>query len=92
MPPTQCAGTSPRDSRERTLSFANYLRISRRSLNEVVDCARSARLKGYISPAEQDALLLLARRLHPGFAKLIAYLDRTPDPVQADAPQRHRHS
>ena len=60
--------------------FANHLRIARRSLNEVVDCSRSARLKAYITPAEQDQLMALAHRLYPALARLIAYLERTPDP------------
>jgi four helix bundle protein len=40
--------------------FARYLEIARRSLNEVCDCIRSARLKGYISEldgAEIQALV-----------------------------------
>ena len=65
--------------------FANYLRIARRSLNEVEDCSRSARLKGYISPSEQQTVLQLVRRLQPAFARLIAYLEHTPDPRRSDA-------
>ena len=60
---------------------ASYLRIARRSLNEVVDCARSARLKGYITADEHGAMLSLTKRLYPALARLIVYLESTPDPV-----------
>jgi four helix bundle protein len=58
--------------------FARYLEISRRSLNEVQDCIRSARLKGYVSPEESAGIEKLARRLYPALNRFIAYLPRTP--------------
>jgi four helix bundle protein len=60
--------------------FARFLRIARRSINEVQDAANGAVLKGYLSSADLTRLRALFRRIYPGMARLIAYLDRTPDP------------
>lgn len=58
--------------------FARFLEISRRSLNEVTDCLRSAQLKGYASVSEVTALNTLTRRLYPALGRLIDYLRRIP--------------
>jgi four helix bundle protein len=58
--------------------FARYLEFSRRSLNELQDSIRSARLKGYIAPEELAGVQQLAHRLYPALNGLIAYLRRTP--------------
>lgn len=58
--------------------FARYLEISRRSLNELMDCLRSAELKGYVSRLEIAEIQLLSRRLYPALGRLIGYLRRTP--------------
>ena len=60
--------------------FANYLRIARRSLNEVLDCTRAAQMKRYITASEAAQIYSLARRLFPALKEFIAYLERTPDP------------
>jgi len=60
--------------------FANYLVFSRRSLNEVQDALRGARMKGYVGVDDLQRVLNLARRLHPALSRFIAYLRRTPDP------------
>lgn len=60
--------------------FARYLRVSRRSLNEVVDATRAAQLKRYISASEAAPVYSLARRLFRALSGFIAYLERTPDP------------
>ena len=57
--------------------FARFLEISRRSLNELLDCMRSARLKGYLSAAEAEEIVKLTRRLYPAISRLIEYLRRT---------------
>ena len=56
--------------------FARFLEISRRSLNEVKDCLRSAHLKGYVSGSELTDLDKIMRRLFPALGNLIAYLRR----------------
>ena len=56
--------------------FARYLEISRRSLNELCDCIRSARLKGYVAPREAADVYALTRRLYPALNNFIAYLNR----------------
>jgi four helix bundle protein len=60
--------------------FARYVRISRRSLNEVQDAFRAARLKEYVTDADLVGPYRLMRRIYPAMGRLIDYLDRTPDP------------
>ncbi|MBI4264257.1 MAG: four helix bundle protein [Acidobacteria bacterium] len=57
--------------------FARFLEISRRSLNELLDCLRSAQLKGYVAPEELTPIQQLANRLYPALGRFIAYLRRT---------------
>lgn len=70
--------------------FAHHLRIARQSLNEVMDCTRSAQLKGYITDEEQAAVSALSRRLYPAISRLVAYLTRTPDPGARPGANRTR--
>ena len=56
--------------------FARFLRISRRSLNEVQDALRSAMLKEYVDEADLVAVRTLIRRLYPALASLLRHLDR----------------
>ena len=58
--------------------ISRFLEISRRSLNEVKDCLRSAQLKGYVTDAELESLNQWIRRLFPAIGNLIAYLRRNP--------------
>jgi four helix bundle protein len=60
--------------------FARFLEISRRSLNELVDCLRSAQLKGYLAANDAEQVYSLARRLYPALSRFLAYLRRTPRP------------
>ena len=62
------AGTDP--------EFAKFLRIARRSLNEVQDSFRSARLKEYVSDADLRPARLLLRRIFPALSSLLTHLDR----------------
>jgi len=57
--------------------FARYLEFSRRSLNELQDALRSARLKGYVAPEEAAAIDNLTKRLYPALNRLIGYLRPT---------------
>ncbi len=59
--------------------FAWFLRVSRRSLNEVSDALRSALLKQYTTPVELSPAFNLMRRLNPALNNFIAYLERTPN-------------
>ena len=59
------------------VEFARFLEISRRSLNELLDCLHSAHLKGYVSSEEVIAIRALTRREFPALSNLIAYLRRT---------------
>ena len=70
--------------------FARFLEISRRSLNEVQDCARHAQLKGYVTPADTAPFLALARRLYPAINNLRSYLRRTPNPPGRTPTRRRR--
>src|SRR5687767_3936960 len=65
--------------------FARFLRISRRSLNEVQDVFTGALEKGHVTPTDLVPARMLMRRIYPAFSRFIAYLDRTPD-------YRHRPS
>jgi four helix bundle protein len=68
--------------------FASYLRISRRSLNELRDALRSALLKRYVSAADLSPAFDLIRRLVPALDKFIAYLERTKDMRQGPAKRK----
>ena len=59
--------------------FAWYLRISRRSLNELQDAFRGAEQKGYVTSDDRAPTRGLTRRLYPALNRFIAYLDSTPD-------------
>ena len=56
--------------------FANFLRIARRSLNEVQDGFRSAWLKGYVSEADLLPARSLLRRIFPALSSLLRHLNR----------------
>ena len=58
--------------------FAWFLRISRRSPNELQDALRSAQEKGMLSAADVLPLRALMKRLFPALSQFIAYLERTP--------------
>jgi four helix bundle protein len=64
--------------------FARFLRIARRSLNEVQDQFRSAKLKAYVVEADLAEARKLMRRLYAGLGSLIRYLER-------DRPGGRRH-
>ena len=51
--------------------FARFLRIARRSLNEVQDELHSALLKAYVTQADLVAARKLMRRLYPALSSLI---------------------
>ena len=59
--------------------FAWFLRIARRSLNELQDAFRGAEQKGYVTSDDRAPGRALMRRLYPALSRLIAYLDSTPD-------------
>jgi four helix bundle protein len=67
--------------------FAWFLRISRRSLNELQDAFRGAEQKGYVTSNDRAPTRSLTRRLYPALNRFIAYLDSTPDyrPNHGDA-------
>ena len=58
--------------------FAWFLRISRRSLNEVQDAVLSAQQKQILSPADLVQVRALMRRLRPALNRFIDYLERSP--------------
>jgi four helix bundle protein len=58
--------------------FAWFLRISRRSLNEVQDALVSAQEKGIVTPKDLRAARMLLKRIFPALNHLIDYLERTP--------------
>jgi four helix bundle protein len=59
---------------------ANFLVYSRRSLNEVRDAIRAARMKEYVNAEDLQRISDLVHRLHPALSRFIGYLRRTPDP------------
>ena len=62
------------------VEFARFLKISRRSLNELRDAFRGAQLKKYVTASDCEPIATLSRRLYRAFSRLIAYLESTPDP------------
>ena len=58
------------------VEFARFLRIARRSLNEVQDELHSALLKAHVTEADLIPARKLMRRLYPAFSALIRHLDR----------------
>ena len=61
--------------------FARFVRISRRSLNEVQDELRSAVLKEYVTEDELASVRRLQRRLYAAMASLLRHLDGGRDGV-----------
>lgn len=59
--------------------FAWFLRISRRSMNELQDAFRGAQQNGYVTSDDWTPVRALLRRLFPAMNRFIAYLDRTAD-------------
>jgi four helix bundle protein len=59
--------------------FAWFLRISRRSMNELQDAFRGAQQKGYVTSDDCTPARALLRRLFPAMNRFIAYLDKTPN-------------
>jgi four helix bundle protein len=55
--------------------FARFVRIARRSMNEVQDGLRSAVIKEYLTDDDLTAVRQFQRRLYRAIAKLLAYLD-----------------
>jgi four helix bundle protein len=55
--------------------FAKFLRISRRSMNEVQDGLRSAALKHYLTEDDLAAATQLQRRFYRAMAGLLRHLD-----------------
>lgn len=55
--------------------YAWFLRISRRSLNEVQDELRTALLKGYVTDADLVPARRLMRRIYPAMSSLLKHLD-----------------
>ena len=55
--------------------FARFVRIGRRSLNEVQDGLRSAVLKEYVTEADLASVRKLQRRLYAAIAGLLRHLD-----------------
>jgi four helix bundle protein len=64
--------------------FARFLEISRRSLNEVMDALRGARLKGYLTSDDLVSIHRLSRRLYPAISNLRTYLMQKPDGSRID--------
>ena len=54
--------------------FAKFVRIGRRSLNEVQDCFRSALLKHYVTDNELAEARRLMRRLYPAISAFLSKL------------------
>jgi four helix bundle protein len=60
--------------------FARFLRIARRSLNEVQDGFRSAQIKRHIVEDDLRAARQLQRRLYPAISSLLRHLNGGRDP------------
>jgi four helix bundle protein len=74
------------------VEFARFLKISRRSLNELRDAFRGAQLKKYVTEADYAPIEMLSRRLYRTFSRLIAYLESTPDPPGTNCTSRTKRT
>jgi four helix bundle protein len=74
------------------VEFARFLRISRRSLNELRDAFRGAQLKQFVTASDCAPIATLSRRRYPAFGRLIAYLESTPDPPRTNRTSRTRRT
>jgi four helix bundle protein len=70
--------------------FAWFLRVSRRSLNEVQDAILSAQQKRILTADDLAAARVLIRRLLPALNRFIGYLQRTPKQRNRQAPSKTR--
>jgi four helix bundle protein len=70
--------------------FAWFLRVSRRSLNEVQDAILSAQQKRILGVADLVAARLLIRRLYPALNRFVHYLEKSPKQRNRPAPERER--
>ena len=70
------------------VEFARFLKIARRSLNELRDSVRGAELKRYVTPSDFAPIEILSRRLYRAFSRLIAHLESTPDPTSTKGTPR----
>jgi four helix bundle protein len=70
------------------VEFARFLKISRRSLNELRDAFRAAQLKQYVTASDYAPIETLSRRLYRAFSRLIEYLETTPDPPRPNRTNR----
>lgn len=68
--------------------FASYLRISRRSFNELKDAFISAQAKGIVTADDLGPARQLMTRLIPALNRFIAYLEK--DPKRRNRPDRPR--
>jgi four helix bundle protein len=66
--------------------FASYLRIARRSFNELSDALISAEERKLVTPADLADARQLMRRLLSALNRLIAYLEK--DPRRRNRPDR----
>ena len=74
------------------VEFARFLKISRRSLNELRDAFRGAELKKYVTASDYAPVETLSRRLYRAFSRLIAYLESTPDPPRTKCSTRTKRT
>jgi four helix bundle protein len=68
--------------------FAWFLRISRRSLNEVQDAILSGQQKGILTAADLVPARTLIRRLYPALNRFVHYLEKSPKHRNRPAPGR----
>jgi len=74
------------------VEFARFLKIARRSLNELRDAFRAAQLKHYVTSSDYAPIEMLSRRLYRAFSRLIEYLETTPDPPRTNRTARTKRT
>ena len=85
-----CRNAAEGFSADTHAQFAWFLRISRRSLNEVQDAILSAQQKRILNPADLVPVRGLIRRLSPALNGFIAYLESTPEQRNRPTPRPRR--
>ena len=85
-----CPNIAEGFSRFNPPDFANFVRIAKASLSEVIEHLKEAEACGYTTAAETAELIVLAKRARGAATGLIRYLTHAKPPPPREKPRRRR--
>ena len=85
-----CPNIAEGFSRFNPPDFANFVRIAKASLSEVIEHLKEAEACGYTTAAETAELIVLAKRARGAATGLIRYLTHAKLPPPREKPRRRR--